>query len=234
MEYVFFSGGFDSSAFLLECIIVKKVETTPIVITDPHLDDKINKRYGRQNHRFEEIARNNIYNFINKLDDEYKKLLQDEIIIDEVILKEPMLSVGKRGYENKIFGRSAKQIHCFNQVMTDLNINGNILGTRNDGGTTNEAINYANPDGTINKDLLPDHAKFLEPFKVPYLHQTKEEIWERAVKYGYDEPLYDTWTCFFPKGERACGSCGPCKGRIIPNGMEYQLEFELNDNPSLL
>ena len=32
----------------------KKVETTPIVITDPHLDDKINKRYGRQNHRFEE------------------------------------------------------------------------------------------------------------------------------------------------------------------------------------
>ena len=48
------------------------------------------------------ITRNNIYNFINKLDDEYKKLLQDEIIIDEVILKEPMLSVGKRGYENKI------------------------------------------------------------------------------------------------------------------------------------
>ena len=39
---------------------------------------------------------------------------------------------------------------------------------------------------------------------------------------------------FFPKGERKCRSCGPCKGRIIPNGMEYQLEFELNDNPSLL
>ena len=38
------------------------------------------------------------------------------------------------------FWKVSKQIHCFNQVMTDLNINGNILGTRNDGGTTNEQL----------------------------------------------------------------------------------------------
>ena len=55
------------------------------------------------------------------------------------------------------FLEGLKQIHCFNQVMTDLNINGNILGTRNDGGTTNEIKLTMRADGTINKDLLPDH-----------------------------------------------------------------------------
>ena len=57
MEYVFFSGGFDSTAFLLECLFVKKVETTPIVVTDPDLDGKKFHWTGRECSIFEEDAR---------------------------------------------------------------------------------------------------------------------------------------------------------------------------------
>ena len=110
--------------------------------------------------------------------------------------------------------------------MTDLNINGNILGTRNDGGTTNEIkLTISNPDGTINKDLLPEIIfKFLEPFKVPYLHQTKEEIWEKTVKYGYDEPLYDTWTCFFLKVKERVALVDHVRVEL------YQMEWNINLN----
>ena len=58
MEYVFFSGGFDSTAFLLECLFVKKVETTPIVVTDPDLD-------GQKFHCHQDVKSRNLWTATN-------------------------------------------------------------------------------------------------------------------------------------------------------------------------
>ena len=110
MEYVFFSGGFDSTAFLLECLFVKKVETTPIVVTDPDLDGKKFHWTGRECLVFEEDARKKVYKFVEQQNDSIKNLLKPEIKIDKVVLTEPMISTSKIAFDKGIFPRLYKQV----------------------------------------------------------------------------------------------------------------------------
>ena len=224
MEYVFFSGGFDSTAFLLECLFVKKVETTPIVVTDPNLDGKKFHWTGRECLVFEEDARKKVYKFVEQQNDSIKNLLKPEIKIDKVVLTEPMISTSKIAFDKGIFPRLYKQVHYFYQIMSDMGIKGNILGTRDDG-TTQEVNKYADKEGYVDSSKLPDYLTFLGLFKVPYLHQSKEEILERAVKYGYDSILYHTWSCWFPSGGQPCGKCEMCNGRIIECKVEISKNF---------
>ena len=221
MEYVFFSGGFDSTAFLLECLFVKKVRTTPIVVTTPGLDGKMNDWEGRQNHKFEALARQNIYNFISNQTNEVSILLQPEITINNVELSNKIVEAGKLAFVKGIYRRPIKQVHYFSQIMEDLNIEGNVLGTFDDN-TTNSSplLQYVDKLGNVNVEKAPKYLKFWKPYKLPYLYQTKKQILERAIKYNYVKALYGTWSCFFPVAGRPCGECEMCKGRIIDTNIK--------------
>ena len=94
-----------------------------------------------------------------------------------------MISTSKIAFDKGIFPRLYKQVHYFYQIMSDMGIKGNILGTRDDG-TTQEVNKYADKEGYVDSSKLPDYLTFLGLFKVPYLHQSKEEILARAVEYG--------------------------------------------------
>ena len=221
MEYVFFSGGFDSSAFLLECLFVKKVKTTPIVVTMPGLDGKMNEWEGRQNHKFERIARENIYNFVNNQTKEIRNLLQPEINISSIQLSKKIINAGESAFNRGIHSRPLKQVHYFSQVMEDLNIKGNVLGTFDDN-TTNSSplLKYVDKLGNVDVKKAPKYLKFWEHYKLPYLHQTKKQIFKRAVKHNYDKALYSTWSCFFPAAGKPCGKCEMCYGRIIESRIQ--------------
>lgn len=223
MEYVFFSGGFDSTAFLLECLFVKKVETTPIVVTDPTLDGKVLHWTGRECLVYEEDARRQVYEFVEQQNDSIKNLLKPEIKIEKVVLTEPMISTSKLGFDKGRFSRLRTQVHYFYQIMNDMGIKGNILGTRDDNAL--EDIKYADKEGYVDSSKLPDYLTFLGLFKLPYLHQSKKEILARAIKYGYDSILYHTWSCWFPSGGQPCGHCEMCKARIIESKVEISKNF---------
>lgn len=168
MEYVFFSGGFDSSAFLLECLFVKKVKTTPIVVTTPELDGKMNEWEGRQNHEFEALARQNIYNFVSSQTEEVSILLQPEITIGNIKLSKKLIDAGKLAFIKGIYRRPIKQVHYFSQIMEDLNIKGNVLGTFDDNTTSNSPLlQYVDKLGNVDVKKAPKYLKFWERYKLP-------------------------------------------------------------------
>lgn len=222
MEYVFFSGGFDSTAFLLECLFVKKVETTPIVVTDPNLDGKVLHWTGRECLVYEEDARRQVYEFVEQQNDSIKNLLKPEIKIEKVVLTEPMISTSKIGKGK--FTRLHKQVHYFYQIMNDMGIKGNILGTQADS-ISQVIIKYTDKEGYVDSSKLPDYLTFLGLWKVPYIHQSKKEVLARAIKYGYDSILYHTWSCWYPSGGQPCGKCNMCKERIIECKVEIPKNF---------
>ena len=227
MEYVFFSGGFDSTAFLLECLIVKKVKTIPIVVTDKSLDGLNRKWIGRENHAFEKASRKYIYAWISKNILDSENFLLPEVLIDKVNLSDSILKSGIDCYRNGIFTRHLKQVHYFSQIMDDIGIKGNVLGTFNDGTTSSSPLlEYVDEKGNVDVTEAPEYFKFWAPFKLPYIHQTKEEIFERAIKYGYDKPLYNTWSCFYPTDNGTpCEKCEMCERRIIESKLVISKNF---------
>lgn len=221
MEYVLFSGGFDSSAFLLECVFRKKVKVTPIVFIQKDLDGVLNTWLGRQNQNFEKLAREHIYNFVEKYGGEASKLLQPEILVDNLTLSEEIHNSGREAYNKGILRRPFKQVHYFYEFLKNKGIKANVLGTLNDT-TTQEIIKYADKEGNVDETKVPNTLLFLTLFKVPYLHLSKQEIFDRAVKYGYSEALFYTWSCFFPSGGKPCGKCEMCQGRIIESRIKIK------------
>ena len=82
-EYIFYSGGFDTTSYMLECLLIKKIKVQPIIVKVPFIDGK-NMRRNSQYH--EEVSRQNFYKKF-KLDfPNLKNNILDEIIYDEVKL----------------------------------------------------------------------------------------------------------------------------------------------------
>ena len=45
---------------------------------------------------------------------------------------------------------------------------------------------------------------------------TKVHFFDNAKKYGYEEFLYETWSCYHPLSNNTeCGKCELCEKRII-------------------
>ena len=67
-------------------------------------------------------------------------------------------------------------------------------------------------------DKLSDEYKEFEivsGFNQPLRTTNKEEMLEDAKQLGFDELLYYTWTCWYPKNDEPCNECKMCKERII-------------------
>ena len=81
-----------------------------------------------------------------------------------------------------------------------------------------EALDGAIVDGKLNVDKLSDEYKefdIFSGFNQPLRTINKEEMLEDAKQFGFDELLYYTWTCWYPKDDEPCNECKMCKERII-------------------
>ena len=81
-----------------------------------------------------------------------------------------------------------------------------------------EILDCAIEDGKFYKDRLPrkyQDLKVFGGFSYPSRHLTREEMLEDAKKHGFDELMYYTWTCWYPKNGEPCNECKICKERII-------------------
>ena len=81
-----------------------------------------------------------------------------------------------------------------------------------------EALDDAIEDGKLNVDKLSDEYKEFEiysGFNQPLRTTNKEEKLEDAKQLEFDELLYYTWTCWYPKDDEPCNECKMCKERII-------------------
>tara|TARA_R110000851_G_scaffold117830_1_gene244821 strand:- start:50 stop:691 length:642 start_codon:yes stop_codon:yes gene_type:complete len=199
IQNVFFSGGYDSTAFLLECLIIKKVKVQPIVVKVPFIDGKYFKR-SSLNH--EQVSRQNFY---TKFKSKYPKLainLLDEIVCkNETVLDRDTLKVGEEAYRRNIFNRKITVSSYLHQVAKDLKLNNiAVIGTKEDN-FSEEGKKWYNKNYN---------------FTTPMMDVTKVHFFNNAKKYGYEEFLYETWSCYHPLSNNTeCGKCELCEKRII-------------------
>jgi len=203
-EYIFYSGGFDTTAYLLDCLISRKTIVQPIVVKVPFIDGKEKKRKSAYQ---EQVSRNNFYSKFKDLYPNLKSNLLNEMVFDNVILDEDTLKLGKEAYRKGYFSREINQLLYFHQISKNNDIEGVV--------------------GYVKEDVkLPEIWEFFKNnfrFKTPMQHYSKEYLLERAKEYEYDNFLYETWSCWNPQPNNVpCGECALCRITIVDTQLKFK------------
>lgn len=205
IEYVFYSGGFDTTSYLLDCLLIKGFKVQPIVVKVFDIDGLGKERLSAVQ---EEISRQNFY---NKFRNRYPKLannLLKEIVHDgNIVLDHETLSIGKLAYNSNIFSREVNQLLYFYQVCKDNKYHDTVIGFQKDDGMNDKKYKFLT-------EILR--------FRVPLANTTKEQMLENAIIHDYDSFLHETWSCWYPQeGNLPCGECSLCKITIIKTRLQF-------------
>ena len=205
VEYVFFSGGYDSTAYVLECLIIKKLKVQPIVIKVPFIDGD---NFKRSSLYHEEVSRQNFYlKFKSKYPTLASNLLDEIVYLNETTLDQATLKVGREAYKYGYFGREITMHLYLHQVSKDLKVN-NIAAI-----------------ATKEDKVSEEGKKFLKKyyyFTTPAMDYSKDDFLSNAKEYGYEEFLYETWSCYHPQPDNTpCEKCGLCRKRIIESRLKF-------------
>lgn len=216
IEYVFYSGGFDTTFYLLHCLIDKKVKVQPIIVKVKYIDGKSSRRISEYH---ESISRKNFYDKFKITYPHLSDNLLDEIIHEnETILDNETLEYGREAYLGGIFSRGINQLLYFHQVCKDNGYDGVVVGYTKDDGLDSSFFN----DEFILKENHPKSMKWANNLKMPLINLTKKEMLKIAEDNLYDSFLYETWSCWSPKIDNTpCGECELCKITIVDTKLSF-------------
>ena len=204
-EIVFYSGGFDTTSYILDRLITQEVKIQPIVVKVSEIDGTgIDRPSAYQ----EEISRQNFYtNFKNRYPELSHNLFDEIVYENETILDEETIEIGKYAFKEGIFSREVNQLLYFHQVSKDKNFH-------------YPTIDYQKDDKLTEKDI-----EFFEKvlkFNIPLVETTKTQMLEKAIENKYDSFLYETWSCWFPQpGNIPCGECALCEITIVDTKLKF-------------
>ena len=221
-EFVFWSGGFDSTSYILESLLVKEKTVQPIVVTEKTIDG-FNKPERSTYH--EQQARIFLRSQINKQFPKQSKNLLPEKIYSSVHLTEESYNLGKNLYKLGYWDRPVKQGLFLYEVGKELNTYIFYGVTKEDKSYTDLNLHKYVDSNYILQKNYPEHLTHYRYFKNSYLKKTKEDILKIAIKHDFDSLLYNTWSCWYPQRDNSpCGLCEMCKGRII------ECKFDISKN----
>ena len=235
--YTFWTGGYDSTYLICKLLLNNKI-VQPIYIDDgvnhggyhsnPLSVQRGDNSYPRQSTRIErdriEWLKDKMYEIIPNSED----LLLPLMVVDEPIKEDNHISGVIKKYNEWIpeplFKDKNGEAHWL-EVQADILTRfqkefGMEVFYSNDhiDGEVWEALDDAIEDGKLNVDKLSDEYKEFEifsGFNQPLRTTNKKEMLKEAKKLGFDELLYYTWTCWYPKDDEPCNECKMCKERII-------------------
>lgn len=154
------------------------------------------------------------------------KRLPDDVIIKRVDLSEYIENDGKN------------TIPLRNLLFANIAINyGDIIaigGVRDDLHYDKSKRFARKATRLFNSVLMKEDSKRKVKIVVPYRDYTKRELLRYYVAKGGDlEKLKkESWSCYTPKGGKACGECNPCKRKekairevAQQNDFQYPIHF---------
>lgn len=205
VENVFFSGGFDTTSYILDRLITQEVKIQPIVVKVSEIDGT---GMDRPSAYQEEISRQNFYSkFRNKYPELSHNLLEEIVYENTTILDKDTIKIGKHAFKEGIFSREVNQLLYFHQVSKDKNLNYPTIG-------------YQKDDKLTEKDI--EFFKKVLKFNIPLVETTKTQMLEKAIENKYDSFLYETWSCWFPQpGNIPCGECALCEITIVDTKLKF-------------
>lgn len=218
ITYLFWTGGYDSTFRLCQLLINEKKKVLPIYISWKDLDNSPNKYYKRNNHKQEIKAISNIRKEIIKKFPEVKNNFMKTKIINNInisnYIKTHMYNLWKR----KLNHRPMSQYGGLAQVTINLNKNIEIAVEKSNSSTMRRIVNKYIIKNNNNNNIIKTNDKDINIFNkmlFPTINITKKDMLNISKKYNYDNILYLTWSCWFPKNNKKCNNCPMCKQRII-------------------
>ena len=237
IHYTFWTGGYDSTFYVCKLLTEGEI-VQPIYIDDRvnhggyHANPLVKQRggdtYPRKSTEIElermDWLRQRIYEKIEKS----KYLLLETMVIDKPIEEDEEISKVVEKYNEwipeSLYRDKNSDTHWL-EVQADMVLRfGKQFGYRINYPINNieddwyEILDCAIKDGKFYSENLPEENKDLSMFGVfdyPSRHLRKGEMLEIAKTRGFDELLYYTWTCWYPKNGKPCNECKVCSERII-------------------
>lgn len=231
--YLYWTGGYDSTFRLCEMLLNEKKIVQPFYVALPldndcQVEESCNKVWVRRNRKEEKQAMLKIRKEITRLYPKSAVRLLPTIYIDTDIDDDSFNQAFEaKFYEDNLWpGKRKKHQYLFLSKFAyyhKLPIDIGVLGIHNKSKFAeflqNSLIQYTSgPPKYLNKNYKikqPEH--FMEWIRFPLFGRTKLDLLAKGKKYGYDNILKYTWSCWFPnqKTGNACGKCPMCKERIV-------------------
>ena len=221
---LFWTSGWDSTYRLLYLIFVVKKQVQPIYIIEHSHRASVSVEIQTMNQIREEIGRKDPEAAKHILPTLYKNL--QDINIDEQI-SEAFEKITKKQYlgGQYVYLASFAKEFKFKEVEMSIIKQGNIFNL------LSPVIEEFKQEGLKNYHVAGNFrdSEIFEVFgyfSFPVIYNSKTEIRELAVNYGFIDILEHSWSCHSPlPGNIPCGICPPCC-YAIEEGFAYRFPEE--------
>lgn len=214
INYVFWTGGYDSTYNICESLINNKKIVQPIYFLYNLDNISLKKLWVRRNRKQELDAMKNIRKRIikeyphlenNLLPTWYIKKDVPDKVFTNYFLKHQLFPTKRKVHQYEHLSR-----FTFNtQIPVDIGVIGIHEGS--------QFIKF------LKKNLVKSNNNNIIPFnhpmkylRFPLFGLSKEKMLQNAEKSNFDNILKMTWSCWFPRTNgNPCGICPMCRERII-------------------
>ena len=217
-NYVFWTGGYDSTFRVCELLIVYKVPVQPIYLIYNLDSAKETDYWVRKNRKQEKEAMNRIKEELFKKFPYTKNLLYDTIYIKE----DKKHDKYDRAFRELNLWPKKRRIHQYSHLgkisyLMKTYIDIGVLGIHQRKSFVKFLHkNLVKEDGNYLLNLNRQHP--LHYLKFPLFKKTKKMLCKISKKYNFENILQQSWSCWFPKNDgTTCGKCPMCIERFNCN-----------------
>ena len=221
-KYVFLTGGFDSSAILINYYLNRDYIIIPIYISDGWADNGDVGKWQRQCQRQELDSIRQICQCLIQDFPQYKRKLKELIIIEKIEYSQEIKAYADEMYQKGMSVRPVNQMASIAQVCHERNIYGDVgvifRGDLYRKRLRKKLIGFGTDDCSPNLELCEPFFRLYQRLRFPIIHLTILDILGLAEKHEWLDYLKLSWSCWFPSSQgEPCGKCPMCKERVIPH-----------------
>jgi len=217
-NYVFWTGGYDSTFRICELLIIYKVPVQPIYLAYNLDSAKDTDFWVRKNRKQEKNAMDKIKKALFKKFPFTKNLLYNTIFIKENNNHDRY----DKAFKELNLWPKKRRIHQYSHLgkisyMMKTYIDIGVLGIHQRKSFVRFLHeNLTKEEGNYKLDLNTQHP--LHYLKFPLFKKTKKMLCQISKKYFFGNILQLSWSCWFPnKNGSTCGKCPMCIERFNCN-----------------
>lgn len=211
INYLYWTGGYDSTFRLCELLIIHKKKVQPIYVSYNLDSENSNDYWVRKN-------RKNEFDTMNKI----KQILFIRFPYTKCLLKPTLFinnNLDNKEYENRVINLSLwpkkRKVHQYVHLakisyFLKINIELGILGIDRDGKFIKFIEENINSNYSLN--LPKNHPLYYLSF--PLFKKTKKDLCKIAKQNNFDDIIRNSWSCWFPKNDVPCKKCPMCRQRF--------------------
>lgn len=223
INYVYWTGGFDSTYRLCEMLVVEKKTVQPIYVSlvldnDCQSEESCNKLWLRRNRKEERKAMKTIRERLAIKFPYTKTTMLPTLEVDEPINNQIFnYQFEKNFYSDNLWPKKRRthqylflsKYATYHKKYIDIG----VLGMHE---KSKFAIFLKNSlRREDNNYIISDNNHPLHYLRFPLYGKTKEILLSDSQIYGFADILQETWSCWFPNSGKACGKCPMCRERIV-------------------